>query len=518
MTGVRPVIKRLAPVWPVTGRRSLGLAIQGLALAALAGCTTALATYPEQQRAGDLPSFGIPYRLPATQFSVSVSWTIDECSPAPETDEASETDDPMGLVGFKASGAFTAATIEGESRVIDYRDLTTAFKTGQIKVEYHDKTMLVKSINAEIKGREAEAVGAALKFGGNVARLFLGLPAPAAAGGQAAGNSTPCLDPTVAMVDALKTAQARIKAIPAASKTLEDRMAVLRSRVAGGKLTEADEKELERLQGEADKLASDLLELKASAERLKSSLTFASTFKFPTSSSQRTATVDVSEEKLRKWLRSVLKPTPANTVPAPGFSTSVSLQPLVDEATCETPCNQKVVAPGFVFRQPVEAALTVTVPNEAKPLVSETVSVAQFGRLRVLPLVSDWGENNTLNATFAADGRPTMVEYKALAAPGVDAINLANDGAKTLLALAGEIEKQKEADEAEEKADKAAADKAELDALTHQVALLEAQAKLDKLQQPTAPDIETLEAQLAVLRLQKEKAELEAAIRKAAPQ
>lgn len=494
--------------------RRMTMLAYGVMLSGLAACTTSLANLPESATAGDLPASGIPYRLPATQVSVTVSWTVDKCTPAPEPEDDDE-EDAKGAVEFAASGIFTTASIEGESRIIDYGQLNKPFKTGSIKVDYHDKTMFIKSINADIKGKEAEAVGSALKFGANVARLLIGLPAPAATGGTKEGNSTPCLDATVDMVDALKAAQGRIKAIPAEAKRIEDRIAVLRSRVAGGKLTDADEKELESLQTQSDEITTELSELKASSERLKARLTYTTSFLLPTASTDRTATAEANEEKLQKWLRSLLKPTPAGEVSAKDFTAYAALQPLVAEAACKTPCVATDPQPGFVFRQPVAASLIVTVPSDPKPVISETIAVAQFGRLRVLPLVSGWGENNSLSATFDVDGRPTMVEYKALAAPGVDAINVVNDGASTLLALAGEIEKQQLADETEALAKKKAEEKAELDALIQQVSLLEAQAKIDKLQQPTAPDVETLSAELAVLRLQKEKAELEAAIRKA---
>lgn len=488
-------------------RRTAWLAC-GAAL--LGGCTTSLWSYPDLT--ADTPATrGIPYRMPAATYDITVTWALKKCIRA-------TAQNPRGDVEFTASGAFKPAIVEGEARVIDYRLLTNHFKTGDIKVEFHDKTALVKSINATIEGHEAEATSEAIKFGATVARLVAGLPSPAAGGGApgvAPPPPSPCLEAAVDMLTELDTATARIKAIPEEAKKLEDRMAVLRVRLAGGRLTKPDRAELVVLQQKADALAAELTELTAASAKLKQTLTYSETWTFPDTPAARAMALSTNAAKVKKWQDRILKPAAVAALPADIFTAAATLTPLSTEASCATnACGKAERAEGFVFRLPVQANLHVVSPIDPKPLVDETVSVPQFGRLRVLPLSSEWGEKNTLSATFAADGVPTMIEYKSLNAPGVAFFKSGNQAAGQILALRTELEAQRKADAAAAKADAQAATKAELDALTHRQAMLEAQAKIDALEKTPDPTLEALQAEVAIQRLQKEQSDLRAAIRK----
>jgi hypothetical protein len=491
--------------------RRIGLFAGASAALLLGGCTTHLTSLPDRSS----PSYGIPYRLPMQQFEVTVTWTISKCLPG--------RDGHNGSVEFEEAATFTAALVEGEPRVLDYRQLTNHFKTGDLKVEYHPGTLIVKSINSTIEGHEPEAVSAGLKLGFGVARLAMGLPASASGGGtQAMGRPpTPCIEATEEMVEELAKGSARMKQIPVDAKVIADRMAVLRARAIGNRLLKKDREELEGkdgkkgLQEKGDDLAAELSALTETMARLRTSLSYSQTWKFPEVPTDTQATLQANPEKVRKWLTDLLKVTAANQVDQKGYAVEASLVRLVADPACPSPgCGEAGVEGGYVFRQPVEATLRVSAPGRPKPLISEKVSVPQLGRLTVLPLRSRWGEKNSLVASFDAAGVPTSIEYKALNAPGVKALELGNEAIGGLLGLRSEIRAAAAAEDAETAADLTAARQAELDTIKHQINVLTEQGKLAQLQEGTSPELDALQAQLAILRLQKEQSDLNAAIRK----
>lgn len=492
-------------------RRLTHIMLLGAAVA-LGGCTTQLSSGPDNVN----PSYGIPYRLPMRQFDLTVTWTLTKCVPAPEPGRD-------GSVEYEAKATFTPALIEGESRVLDYRELTDSFKTGELKVEFHPGTMIVKSVNSTIEGHEPAAVGHALKLGFNVARLFMGLPAPVSGGGRATvvRPPSPCLETTADMVEELARGAARLKEIPAAAKKIEDRMAVLRARAVGNRLSAKDREELEGkpgtkgLQEQADDLANELSALTETTSRLQQSLSYSESWKFPETPQQTQLQLIAKPEKVKKWLTQLLKTAAASQVDVNRFAADASLTRLVaDEACAEANCGSVGIVGGYVFRQPVEATLLVTAQGQPKPLISEKVSVPQFGRLRVLPLRSRWGEKNTLVANFDQAGVPTSIEYKALNAPGVQALSLGNDAIAGVLGLRGEVKAAEAAEEADAKAKLAAERQAEIDALKHEIDVLTQQGKLAELQEGSSPELDALQAELAILRLKKEQSDLNAAIRK----
>jgi hypothetical protein len=327
------------------------------------------------------------------------------------------------------------------------------------------------------------------------------------------------------MVDTLKAQNDRIKAITADAKAIGDQLVLARARIAGTTPSRSVSAAIDKLNASAEKLAAELAELSASAATLRSHLSYSETWKFPEKVADRNGSFNPEESKLTEWLGTLLKPSLVAGVDRSRFTVGVTLKPLVAEASCpeenaadtEKEAAECVVNPvsvnGFVFRQPVEATLTVSGAVNPKPMVSKTVTAPQLGRFRVLPLRSRWGEKNTLTASFAADGRPTMIEYKAEKAAGVDMLKAAGEAAEAAVGIQARIDAKKTADAAAAKADAEALKKAELDDLNNQVALLEAKVKLAKLTQPDDPQLAALEAQLAVLRMEKEKSELEAAIR-----
>lgn len=474
------------------------------------GCTTGLTSAPDPS-AYTTPARGFPYRLPISQFTITVNWTLTRCATGlPGSDATPE---------FDMSATHASEIIEGETLNIDYEKLSKPFKTSDLRVEYHDGTLILKSINATITGKEPEAIGAAIKLGLNVARIGIGLPVPGS-GGAAPGRPNEvllCPQAISDMIEAMDRAKLRVKAIPDEAQEIEDQLVVLRIRIANQMISAADRKKFNALQKQADDLAEELATLKKGLDRIKTRLTYSEEWKLPSSAvpEKEPKLYTANAAKLKKWLASVLGGEVANDAKSENFNFFFSLKPLLAEAQCPiSGCPKVRAADGILFRDPVQASLLVTATGAAKPLISETVSVAQFGRLRILGLKSGFGENNSLSVTFSKDGRPTAGSNKSAAAPGVQAIDLANDAAGGVLGLSDAVRAKREASEKDALAEIAADRKAELDALTHQITILENQVKLAKLQGPTSPEVDELSAELAVLRLQKEQSDLEAAIRK----
>lgn len=166
---------------------------------------------------------------------------------------------------------------------------------------------------------------------------------------------------------------------------------------------------------------------------------------------------------------------------------------------------------GIVARQPVSGefiactgygkACSMVSPDK---VVNQTVSVPQLGAYIVLPFSNGFGQNNVLNATFAATGEPTMVEYKEQSAVALDTAKAVGSGANSLNTLLQEIDAKREADAA-------AALNEPLAELQRQVGLAQQQQLLVQLQEqlnPTNPAT-ILRQQVAVLEQQVRIAELE---------
>jgi hypothetical protein len=289
-------------------------------------------------------------------------------------------------------------------------------------------------------------------------------------------------------------------------------MAALRGRLALGILTKNEREQLAKLQDKAKRLATKLERLKADANGYKETLSYSETFTFLPTPGRRTKVLAGDSTKLAAWHRKLLRPVAIPSLPVDLFKAESKVEPLLADTTCADDSCAVGVVNGFVFRQPAPATLKVVAKANSETVIDDKVAVAQFGRLRVLPLRSRWGEKNTLSASFAMDGMPTSVEYKALKAPGVDLFKAGNQAAEGYLAIRDEIQAAKEERETAAKTAADAKSKAELDALKQEEAVLEAQAKLDALKKPPNPEIEALEADIAILKLKKEQAELKAAL------
>jgi hypothetical protein len=510
------------------GRSALVASAAGVHLL-LAGCTTSLTTRPEDVSTNAY-TYGTPYRLPMKQFEITTSWELIEC-----VDRSKMPQSANGRPGlrYKVKADYKSELVEGESFILDYQNMTNRFKTGEAVVTYwttDDKrpTRFVKSINSTIEGKEPEAFKSGIQTVANIGKTVLALSGGGVGVAAGVGPATSCTDETVADILLVKDLDGDIESIGEEAARIQARFDVLKARLALGRLSEADKREYDRLAKQTDQLTSRLAAVKGSLGTLRPRLTYSESFTFPGSptAADWQAKFTADPKKASKWLSRLLRPEFGDSIPAEAgrLVMTAELRPIggdgkpgVTVADCPVVDGAKA-CPGFAYREPIAARLRIATPTaenggQEEQLSNKTESIPQYGRLRILPLRSRWGEKNGLSAEFAIDGTPTLISYKALEAGGPKMLDAANTASASVLELATKLEAAREA---KDKLDPVAEEEAkQLAALKRQLELAETQQKLAKLQ--SAPDqaVEDLNAELAILRLQKERAEIQAAIRAA---
>lgn len=539
---------------------------------AVSGCVTNLKSVGD---AADKPPVGLPYQLPRTQVTATAVWTLDNCpSLTVVTDAAgnvksikNEDDaEPRSLPGgtvvftkggagnlasvddatalmtdalFKPTPAFTQETIGGEFYSIDYEALTKGTKTGSIKVDYHEGTLILKAINAKVDGREGEALKSAFSLAGNVARVGLGLPPQLANKGAKSKTEvlSACNSDTVAFLAQKKTLIAAVRGIEAEAAGLTAKLAVLSAQRLAGMPSAPDV--LAQLQSQAFSVQDRLEATKAALDRINRYLSVEAQVLIPFWDGKnyiysRTLVPEAKDIiALRQRIASdecrsrsdcfdVAKMTATFTIAADlaarkggtGCDDRTDLEcgiPMHEVVRNNQPSKQQ--RSGLVIRQPVEAVLSLTQDSGTTVLLKRSLMVAQFGLRRTLPLRNGFGENNTLSATFDKAGIPTMIEYTKPRSGAVELLGALDEGAQTLLALQAD---RRAADVAAAEAEIAVAKK-QLETLQRQRDLIKVQTEIDALQSVTPTETEALKAEIATLELLKQIAELRQAIEAAKP-
>ncbi len=556
-----------------------------LALAAT-GCVTSL------DAVGDNPvkaPAGLPYQLPRTVVTATTVWTLDTCPTLTiATDAAGKIrsiknaagaearkaadgqlafttagvgtvatpEDAYALVDkaeFKAAPAFTQETIGGEFYSIDYEALTNGTKTGSLKVEYHEGTLLLKAINAKVDGKEAEALKSAFSLAGNVARIGLGIP-PAATNNKFLEQNLPkadtktvsaCNETTLKALTEKKKLIDSIRGIEADAATLTARAAVLASQRLGGTPTAPET--LAALQSQAFAVQDRLDTAKAALAKINQFLSIEGKVKLPGGNYQtytyqlKLAPEDRDILALRKRIASDECSGRADCLAIADMQKTFSLTATLVgrdgtrgcEGRTDGMCGEAMESvtevrngargggsqatelrrrAGLIIRQPVDAVLTLQ-QDDGKTILEKSVMVAQFGLRRTLPLKNRTAESNTLSATFDKNGMPTMIEYTKPRSGTVEVLNALDEGAQTILALQAD---RRAADKAQADADIARA-KNELEALQRQRDMIKVQSEIETMQRVTPTEIEALRAEIATLELLKQIAELKKAIGAASP-
>lgn len=545
----------------------------------------------------DKPPVGLPYQLPRTAVTATVVWTMETCpmieavegggsSLLSLTDETgaslfkSSTGQIMALESgkgdipsvsevlgipkqaeFKPTAGFTTETIGGETYSIDYEELTQGTKTGSIKVEYHEGTLLLKTINAKVDGKEAEALKSAFSLAGNVARIALSIPPKAMStksltgsksGARKISTFSACNTTTLALLEQKKALSATIKEIEVQAAALTAQVAVISAQRVNGQL--AAPETLDELQRKALAVQDRLTATKAALAKVTDYLSVEAKVTLPGKGSPPAYGAPVvPEDKAIAALRQRILSDDCSKDPNCLAADDLKRQFLVTATLaarsggigCEAPGNPACSVPtetvevpgdtgsraigveqgrqakkkvkrertGLIIRQPVEAILTLTQDANQKVILEKPLMVAQFGLRRTLPLRNGFAEGNTLAAVFDKNGMPTSIEYSKPRSSAVELLGALDEGAQTILALQAD---KRAAAKADADAEVAVA-KAELEALQRQRDMIKLEAEIAALQQVTPAENEALKAEIATLELLKQIAELKKAIAAASP-
>lgn len=193
-------------------RSALLLTISGLALGA---CTTSLQTRVDDFKAletvdehgkadaGHQKALqGVSYALPMRQYDIVVKRQLASCN-APLAVKLNGQDVALGAEYFLPTFAIelgataTGKLVEGERYLVDYEALRSGSKITDFKIEYHEGTRLLKSLNASADDQTGDVIAKTLGAAAAVAGLVFA-PGPtvalagtlAAAGGAAVPQST----------------------------------------------------------------------------------------------------------------------------------------------------------------------------------------------------------------------------------------------------------------------------------------------------------------------------------------
>lgn len=557
------MIKRMAAL------PALGLAVSG--------CVTNLAAVKDDK---NLPPVGLPYQLPRTIVTANMVWMLEKCpivtvvtdtagTVKSVTDEADNNlrvmsdgvlraaSDDAGRMPtmqevmlaktealFKPIGSLTVETVgDDDTYSIDYETLTSGTKTGSIKVEYHENTLMLKSINAKVDGKEAEALKSAFSLVGNVARITMGGPALVAGAAKFDSNDkvetfSACNDETRSFLAKKLALAEEIKKIETDAARIKAEYTVLAAQLING--APSAPKQLDKLQGDALALQRRLDATKAALTSVNQWLSVEASVKLGLQHkyNEKLAPQKPKVEALRSRIASDQCRSQAGCFNVETMMEDFTLNATLRDAQGKTGCiplpqeqlsdNNRCQLPtrssrhpdspprtrtGLVIRQPVTATLAMTQKNGGKTIFEKNLMVAQFGVPRTLPLRNGFGESNTLAATFDKNGMPTMIEYTKPRSGTVELLDALDEGAQTLLAIQAD---RRAADKAATDAEIASA-KNELEALQRQRDMIKVQAEIDALERATPTENETLKAEIATLELLKQIAQLKQAIRAAAP-
>lgn len=504
--------------------------------AALAGCSTTLSTYPVPK--DQLAVAGIPYTLPALQYQLTVTRTLTDC--------ASDAGGVHPEFGIKIEA--TPAYVEGETFVADYRKLSSGSKVTSIKIETYDNHT-VKTINAEADDKGPEVVAGIASAGFAIARLALGLPAPADVGGGGP-NKQPTCPAAIASNNKLVAALAdKAKELSALNEQLEPytTIALLAT------LTDADKQTISELRGKIRDASKAISEIQKHSDELIKKLSYTEKLDLDFRSGQADRSIPfpstdpVIEALQWKWLEGLfgaldkhqrqktkeeMTSLTATLRKIGGIAADDSICAAAGVKDCLSPKptwktdsggNAPSSIPGIAYRQPVKVRLRICETPDgplcasggAKINVEATAYAPQLGTLVILPFRNGYGANNQLQAQFRADGSLDWASYADKRASALSSVNAVNNVLSQGLALSTAIQTKRTADDAaaKAKADAAAplnAVKQQLDLAKAQKDLLDAQAALDPSNIAIKQQQAALDASVAQLTAQAAIQELEA--------
>lgn len=453
--------------------RVLNLGLNCALALCITSCTSELITKPLV--GGVVPATGNPYRMPFTQFDVTIKWQAVSCQ-IPAIGEK-----PSIKVNISAEAIPKIALEPNRLYPIDPRSLTGWAKTGEVLFEWQQNRML-KSVNGSADDQAGQA---AMNIASGVGKIIT-----VALGAAGAGD---CDGEIAIAIDDMNKVKADLLA---ANQNLDDRMtafarvdATLKALANGPskKLQQAWAKAQRRL----DSSESALRVQKNLYEKALRKVTYSYSDTWPkTGSELATSTpIGLPDQVLAKWDLSTFDQSPYQVYFA-----------LVSRETF-TPSNAEPPADGWKglpYREPALAEFKICSVASCGDSKSELVTsfdamVYQLGPMLLIPFEGRAFASNKIAANFAEDGTLQSAGYSQLRSTAAGASetfkSLSDQVAAVRTAKQGEALEELEQKIKLYKARKDLADaiksnnpasdsETQIQALENQTALVEAETKL----------------------------------------
>lgn len=453
--------------------RVLNLGVSCALALCITSCTSQLVTKPLGD--GSTPSTGNPYRMPFTQFDVTVKWQAVSCQ-VPATGEK-----PSIKVNISAEATPKIALEPNRLYPIDPRSLTGWAKTGEVLFEWQQNRML-KSANGSADDQAGQA---AVNIASGVGKIIT------VAFGSAGASD--CDGEIASAIDDMNKVKADLLV---ANQDLEDRMtAFARVDATVKAIGDGPSKKLQRAWTKAQRrLDSSELALRVQKnlyEKALRKVTYSYSDTWPRTGSELATTTPIGlpDPVLAKWDLDTYDQSPYQV-----YFALVSREAFT-QSNAEPPVDGWK---GLPYREPALAEFKICSVASCSDPKSEMVTsfdamVYQLGPLLLLPFEGRAFASNKTAANFAEDGTLQSAGYSQLRSTATGASetfkSLSDQLAAVRTAKQGEDLQELEQKTKLYKARKDLADamksnnpasdsEAQIEALESQTALVEAETKL----------------------------------------
>lgn len=491
-----------------------------LSASMLSGCTSHLAVKSIESDKAAAPLDGVIYYLPTSQYTVSTTYRISQCDlPVGKKIKVDVTPKVEHTTVAELKNIFT----------IDYRELDAATKAHNIDVQLYENGML-KSLTTGVQDKSVEITKALVDTGvklalanttGGASLLALNVIDPL--GDQAVSGDqgdkevkelpkSLCKDSVVAALKNAKTLKdTRDNKLKAADKKKVEVIA-LKNKLGEAKIDTEIAKLNKALVEAYNELATSFQEYQDAAYAYKENekiLSFSEKQIFVGSSDH---TIKPKSKDGSFWFNDIDSKGLGKILTRKDVflnltTTHLKIHGLLGPDKAVVPCREKACK-GLVYRQALPAKLSILLDsNPDSELVTAAVNIPDASPYAILPFENKEFQNNNFTAIFAESGLLTQFKTDSNATFEAQS-TLASELATTRLAYK---QKQAELDKLEEDAAITAQEKAisdaeaalakekagiaaqiaeadaalarqrdqELSALSHQLAMLEEQKKLD---------------------------------------
>ena len=513
----------------------------------LLGCsTTRLSVTADPKGAEKQVAVGMPYQLPMLSYTITITRSMEECGTLSEGGVPSQEELTKAFT-LKMQAVAKDAIVPGKTFNIDYLKLASWTKITSLAFATYPNGVL-KSINASASDKGPEIASSLISSGFTIAKLVAGIPPIRVTERTPENTATTlgvCSPHAKNLIELRKKAELAAKKLTTEIESNNDELASYKMAALASQLSDDDRTKAQKLVTEP---STKEAQLKVALEQISASRTALSNsteIVFPNSDDETKAGKLFSQtgEEALVWMRPLLsndflaklKVTADQTANSDcrttaswncawhSFTTtklgaSVVLFPLGKDETL--PSDYVSSDAGLLFRQPVLGRLKICLGSTIQNCTTSTDVVLtvdrltpQLGRLRSLPLVNGFGQNNTLTATFREDGSLETAKYEDLAARGLGVATVIKDAISGAQSYISDRQAASKAKAVADKADKKASAQAEIDDLQHQVDLYTKQKDLlvakAALQDPDpnkkSTELVQLESEIALLRAYKEK-------------